>query len=102
MRIFGRHKVESPVALLESLLYPRKSISAFQPRPHIGHLLHSRSIIFWTADLIFWTADPRVPASKYDHLGHDQGPSLVVASPGPSWSDAAGRGAGNHVIQRDA
>src|SRR5262245_6147656 len=42
-------------------------------------------VIFWTADLIFWTADLRVPAPKYDHLGHDQGPSLIVASPGPSF-----------------
>src|SRR5262245_7719261 len=48
---------------------------------------------FWTAALIFWTADPRVPPRSTIPLGHDQGPSLVVASPGPSVSTRTGRGA---------
>src|SRR5262249_60768848 len=37
--------------------------------------------------------DPRVPPQSTIHLGHDQGPSLVVASPGPSVSTRTGRGA---------
>jgi len=45
------------------------------------------------ATVIFWTADLRVTASTRIVLVMIQGPSLVVASPDPSDSRPAGRGA---------